>query len=148
MSNNERLKLLFLCTGNSCRSQMAEGWAKHLFGDKLEVSSAGSEPATVDPRAIEVMADVGIDLSTHCSKPVTEFRDVGVDRVFTLCGDAHEQCPLWLGAATVQHHGFADPPTLARDEDTAEGVLRHYRRVRDEIGNWIKTLEEGVRADG
>ncbi len=140
--------VLFLCTRNSCRSQMAEGWAKRLFGDKLVVSSAGSEPATVDPRAVEVMAEVGIDLSEHRSKSATEFRDAGVDRVFTLCGDAHEQCPLWLGAATIQHRGFADPPALAKAEQTAEAALQHYRRVRDEIGAWIKTLEEELQAHG
>lgn len=141
-------RILFLCTRNSCRSQMAEGWARHLLGSQFEVASAGSEPAAVDPRAVEVMAEVGVDLSAHRSKSVETFQDVQVDHVFTLCGDAHDQCPLWPGGATVQHRGFDDPPELAKAERTQEAALQHYRRVRDEISAWIKTLSEELVAHG
>jgi arsenate reductase len=141
-------RILFLCTKNSCRSQMAEGWARHLLGKRFEVVSAGSEPAAVDPRAIEVMAEVGIDLSAHRSKSVEAFKDAQIDHVFTLCGAAHDQCPLWPGGATVQHRDFDDPPELAKAEQTREAALQHYRRVRDEIGAWIKTLSEELVAHG
>jgi arsenate reductase len=141
-------RTLFLCTRNSCRSQMAEGWARHLLDSQFEVVSAGSEPATVDPRAVEAMAEVGIDLSAHRSKSVETFKGVQVDRVFTLCGDAGDQCPLWPGGATVQHRGFDDPPELAMAERTREAALQHYRRVRDETGAWIKTLSEELVAHG
>lgn len=139
--------ILFLCTSNSCRSQMAEGWAKHLFGDKLKVSSAGSDPTSVNPRAIEVMAEVGIDISAQHSKSAADFRTAGVDLVFTLCGDAREKCPIWPGAATIQHQGFDDPPALAKGEQSVAAELQHYRRVRDEIGAWIKRLEKEWNAN-
>jgi len=141
-------RILFLCTKNSCRSQMAEGWARRLLGSQFEVASAGSKPAQVDPRAVEVMAEVGIDLSGHRSKPVEPFKDRQVDHVFTLCGDARDQCPVWPGKATVQHRGFDDPPGLAKAEHSAEAALQHYRRVRDEIGAWIKTLSEELANHG
>ncbi len=141
-------RILFLCTRNACRSQMAEGWARSIIGTRFEVASAGSEPASVNPHAIEVMAEVGIDISAHRSKSVEDFRDVQIDHVYTLCGDAADRCPLWSGAATVQHRGFDDPPELARLERTPEGVLQHYRRVRDEIGDWVKTLSKELVSHG
>jgi len=141
-------RLLFLCTRNSCRSQMAEGWARNLLGSQFEVASAGSEPAAVDPRAVEVMAEIDIDLSAQRSKSVETFKDVPFDHVFTLCGDARDPCPLWPGAATVQHRGFDDPPELAKAERTREAALQHYRRVRNEIGTWIKALSKELMAHG
>ena len=140
--------ILFLCTRNACRSQMAEGWARQILGDGFQVASAGSQPATVDPCAVEVMAEVGIDLSTHRSKSLADFQNTPIDHVFTLCGDAHDACPLWPGAATVQHRGFDDPPHLAQAEATREAGLQHYRRVRDEIGAWIQTLAQELVTHG
>jgi arsenate reductase len=125
---------------------MAEGWARHLLGDRFEAASAGSAPATVDPRAVQVMDEAGIDISTHRSKSLEEFKDAGIDHVFTLCGDARDRCPVWPGDATLEHHGFDDPPRLAAPDESADEALQHYRRVRDEIGAWIRTLPEQLEA--
>lgn len=131
--------VLFVCTRNSCRSQMAEGWARHLHGAWLEPASAGSEPYRVDPLAIEVMAEVGIDIAGQRSKSVEEFRGASVEHVFTLCSDARESCPLWLGEGVVVHHGFDDPQRLVGAASTEDETLACYRRVRDEIGAWVRT---------
>ena len=128
-----RLKVLFLCTGNSCRSQMAEGWARILHGDIMEPFSAGTAPARIDPRAIEVMREVGIDLSRQRSKHVDELSGVAFDWVVTVCDSAQESCPVITGPAHRLHAAFDDPPRLAADAGTEEQALGHYRRVRDEI---------------
>lgn len=127
---------------------MAEGWARHLLGDRFEAASAGTEEAHVDPRAIAVMAEIGIDLAGHRSKSVDSLRGEAFDHVFTLCGNAQGSCPVWIGAATVQHHGFEDPPRLAAAAANEDAALEHYRRVRDEIGAWIKTLPGEVTSHG
>jgi arsenate reductase len=137
---NPKLKVLFVCTGNACRSQMAEGWARALHGDRLEPSSAGTAPQRVDPRAIRVMREVGVDLSGHRSKHVAEAIGTDFDLVVTVCDNANERCPVFPGQVRRLHAGFDDPPRLAAgaaDEDTA---LRHYRRVRDEIRAFVETL--------
>lgn len=136
----ERLKVLFLCTGNSCRSQMAEGWTRHLKGDEIDVYSAGVETHGLNPRAVKVMAEAGVDISDHHSKHVNDMLDTDFDYVVTVCGHAKENCPVFPGKAKVVHQGFDDPPKLAADAETEEEALDHYRRVRDEIRAYVETL--------
>ncbi len=133
------LKILFLCTGNSCRSQMAEGWTSHLKGDRIEAYSAGIETHGLNLDAVRVMAEAGVDISSHRSKLVGELRDVDFDYVVTVCGHASESCPVFSGKAKVIHVGFDDPPRLAADAKTEEERLAPYRRVRDEIRAFVET---------
>ena len=141
-----KLKVLFLCTGNSCRSQMAEGWALHLKSDCIEAYSAGIETHGMNPRAVKVMAEAGVDISGHQSKNVAELMDVPFDYVITVCSNANETCPAWLGRKTkVVHVGFDDPPKLAKNAKTEEEALAHYRRVRDEIKAYVLTLPESLK---
>ncbi len=133
--------ILFLCTGNSCRSQMAEGWARALKQDRLEVYSAGIERHGLNPLAQRVMAEAGVDISGHTSKTVDELRDVPFDLVITVCDHAHETCPAWLSEkARIVHAGFDDPPALAKSARSEEEALGHYRRVRDEIRTYVESL--------
>ena len=134
------LKILFLCTGNSCRSQMAEGWTRHLKGDLIEAYSAGIEAHGLNSDAVRVMAETGVDISNHRSKRVDELRDVDFDYVVTVCGHASESCPMFSGKAKIIHVGFDDPPQLAADAKTEEERLAPYRRVRDEIRAFVETL--------
>lgn len=138
--------VLFLCTGNSCRSQMAEGWAKALKGDTIEAYSAGVDPHGMNARAIQAMAEAGVDISTHHSKHLDELKDVKFDYVVTVCGHAHETCPVFPGTTKVVHVGFDDPPKLAKDAKTDEEALPHYRRVRDEIRTFIQSIEQRLDA--
>lgn len=126
-----RLRVLFLCTGNSCRSQMAEGWARALLGDAIEAHSAGTHPHGLNPLAVRAMAEAGVDISSHVSKRPEEIGG-RFDLVVTVCGSAHESCPVFPGARTV-HVGFDDPPRLAAGAASDEEAMPHYRRVRDEI---------------
>ncbi len=137
---NPKRKILFLCTGNSCRSQMAEGWARALRGDVLEAYSAGIETHGLNPLAVKVMAEAGVDISGHRSKHLDELRDIAFDYVITVCDRAAESCPRFPGKAKVIHHGFDDPPRLARTAATEAEALGHYRRVRDEIRAYVETL--------
>jgi arsenate reductase len=139
-----RLRILFLCTGNSCRSQMAEGWARHLKAQVIEPYSAGVEARGLDRRAVRAMAEAGVDISRHRSKNVAEVMAVPFDYVVTVCGHAHETCPVFPGKAKVVHVPFDDPPRLARGTRTEEEALNPYRRVRDEIRRFIETLPEGL----
>ena len=123
-------KVLFLCTHNSCRSQMAEGLVNHDLGDRITAFSAGTEATRVNPLAAKVMAEIGIDLSGHSSKTLDQFATESFDFVITLCGDANEKCPLFFGGVERLHMGFEDPSRLPGSE---EEVLPAYRRVRDEI---------------
>ena len=141
-----RLKVLFLCTGNSCRSQMAEGWARHLKGDCIDAYSAGIEMHGLNPHAVRVMAEAGVDISAQRSKKVDELADVGFDYVITLCGHARETCPMFPGSVRVVHVGFDDPPQLAEACDSAQGVMDCYRRVRDEIRAFVQTLPAALIA--
>ena len=143
----QKLKVLFLCTGNSCRSQMAEGWARHLKSDAIEAYSAGIEPHGLDPRAVRVMAEVGVDISGHRSKHIEELRGIQFDYVVTVCNRAHESCPLFPGKTKVVHVGFDDPPRLARQAKDEHEALSHYRRVRDEIRRFIESLPEGLQSE-
>ncbi len=143
----QKLKVLFLCTGNSCRSQMAEGWTRHLRGDRIEPYSAGIETHGLDPNAVKAMAEVGVDISGQRSKHVDEVMDVPFDYVVTVCDDAHESCPLFPERAKVVHVGFDDPPRLARNSTSEQERLDHYRRVRDEIRGFIDRLPEALTAN-
>ena len=109
-----KIKLLYLCTGNSCRSQMAEGWTRSLKGDTIEVYSAGIETHGLNPNAIKVMAEAGIDITTHKSQHINEFKDIPLDVVVTVCGHAHETCPFFPANCKVIHVGFDDPPKMAQ----------------------------------
>ncbi len=135
-----KLKVLFLCTGNSCRSQMAEGWARHLKGDVIEAYSAGIETHGLNPHAVRVMAEAGVDISAHRSKHVDEIREIPFDYVVTVCDHAYESCPLFPGKTKVIHVGFDDPPRLAKEVKTEQEALDHYRRVRDEIRRFVESL--------
>jgi arsenate reductase (thioredoxin) len=123
-------RVLFLCTANSSRSQMAEGIVNHLFGNKIAAFSAGTEATSVNFNAIKVMQEIGIDISSHSSKNLSEFDGQTFDYVITLCGDANETCPLYIGGTKKMHIGFDDP---AKANGTKEEVLCEFRRVRDEI---------------
>ena len=143
---SRKLKVLFLCTGNSCRSQMAEGWARQLRGEQIEAWSAGIETHGLNPRAVQVMAEAGADISGQRSKHVDELREVRFDYVVTVCDHAHESCPIFTGAPAVLHVGFDDPPRLARAAASEEEALSHYRRVRDEIRAFVETLPGALTA--
>lgn len=140
----QKLKILFLCTGNACRSQMSEGWARRLKGDLIEAYSAGVAPHGVDPRAVQVMAEAGVDISGHTSKHLDDLADVLFDYVVTVCDNAAESCPIFPGRVQKLHHSFQDPPRLAREATTEDEALSHYRRVRDEIRAFIETLPEAL----
>lgn len=139
-----RLKILFLCTGNSCRSQMAEGWARALKRDVIEAHSAGIEARGLNPLAVKVMAEAGVDISGQKSKRVDELKGVAFDCVVTVCDNAHETCPLFPGETRIVHVDFDDPPRLAREARTEEEALACYRRVRDEIRAFVEKLPEGL----
>lgn len=135
-----RKKILFLCTGNSCRSQMAEGWSRYLHGETIESFSAGTEPHGVNPLARRVMAEAGVDLSRHTSKHLNDLSHITFDLVITVCDTAATNCPLPPKGAPRIHFPFDDPPRLAQDAPTEEEALVHYRRVRDEIRAFIESL--------
>jgi arsenate reductase (thioredoxin) len=132
-------KVLFLCTGNSCRSQMAEGWARHLLSDRIEPYSAGIEAHGMNPNAVRVMNEAGIDITSQSSKLASTLADVPLDLVITVCGHADGNCPAFLGKTRVVHVGFDDPPNLAKTAANEEEALGHYRRIRDEIRDFITT---------
>ena len=146
---NDRLKLLFLCTGNSCRSQMAEGWARHLKGDVLDAYSAGIETHGLNPHAVKAMAEAGVDITSQRSENIKDFADQKLDVVVTVCGHAHETCPIFPADCRVVHVGFEDPPKMARE--LAEGgaseeeQMNCYRKVRDEIKAFVETLPEVLK---
>jgi arsenate reductase len=141
-----RPSILFLCTGNSCRSQMAEGLFRHLHGDSIAVFSAGIETHGLNPDAVEVMAEIGVDISGQESKTIDDLPRQDFDLVITVCGHADENCPVFPGDTTVIHRGFDDPPKLAAGAATREEALAHYRRVRDEIRDYVAGLpgESGI----
>jgi len=128
-------KVLFVCTGNSCRSQMAEGFLRHIAGDKYEAYSAGTHPSTLNPRATEVMREVGIDISGQRSKSLDEFLDRDMDIVITVCDHAKETCPVFPNANKTLHWSFSDPAEAGGSE---EEILQVFRKIRDQIHNKIK----------
>lgn len=129
-------RVLILCTGNSARSQMAEGFLRDLGSDHFEVESAGVEPSAVRPEAIKAMREIGIDISSHRSKSADEFVGQPFDVILTVCDHAKETCPVFPGQALRLHHSFEDPPAAGAEED--ETTMRSFRRVRDEIGEYIR----------
>ena len=142
-----KLKVLFLCTGNSCRSQMAEGWTRCLKSDVLEPYSAGIEKHGMNPHAVKVMAEAGVDISNQHSKTPADIGSVKFDYVVTVCGHANEHCPVFPGRAKVVHIGFEDPPKLTKHLPDGEEKLAVYRRVRDEIRNFVETLPGALTAN-
>ncbi len=140
-----QLRVLFLCTGNSCRTQMAEGWARKLRSDQVQPFSAGVEPAGLDPRAVQVMAESGVDISRQRSKHVDELADARFDLVVTLCDSARERCTVPPHAKRVIHVGFDDPPELAKQAQSEAEALDPYRRVRDEIRGFVESLDSEIR---
>jgi arsenate reductase len=138
---SEKPNILFLCTGNSCRSQMAEGWLRSLKSDKYNAYSAGLEKHGLNPNAIKVMAEAGVDISRHYSKTLDELTDIKIDIVFTVCGHADETCPVFPADCKKIHVGFDDPPKLAATASSEQEALDHYRRVRDEIRAFIDKIE-------
>ena len=138
------MKVLFLCTGNSCRSQMAEGWVRKLKADVIEPYSAGIEKHGMNPHAVKVMAEAGVDIANQYSKTPTDLGPIAFDYVVTVCGHANEHCPIFPGPAKVVHVGFEDPPRLTKDLPDGEPKLEVYRRVRDQIRDFVKGLPEGL----
>lgn len=134
----EKTSVLILCTGNSARSQMAEGLLRHDAGEFFEVESAGTKPSRVRPEAIAVMEEIGIDISEHRSKGVAEFADRGFDYVLTVCDHANETCPVFAGHTTRLHHSFEDPAAV---EGTEGERLAAFRRVRDQLRSYLKDLQ-------
>jgi arsenate reductase len=123
---------------------MAEGWVRRLYGDKIEVSSAGIEKHGLDPRAVKVMAEAGIDISSHQSKRIDDLANLEFDYVITLCDKAKESCPFFPGDAKLIHAGFPDPVALSKDSPDEDQKLLHYRRVRDEIAAFLEKLPEAL----
>lgn len=132
-------KILVLCTGNSCRSQMAEGYLRHLAGDRFEVVSAGLEPSVVNPKAIRVMLEDGVDISSHTSKDVAQFIGQHFDFIITVCDNAKERCPFFPGQTERIHWSFQDP---AAAKGTEEEVIAVFRGVRNQIKEKIKNFLE------
>ena len=138
--NTSRANVLFLCTGNSCRSQMAEGWGRHFHSNRYEFFSAGIEKHGLNPLAVKVMAEAGVDISGHSSKLLSELEPTTFDYVITVCDQANEQCPFFPGKAVKLHREFPDPPRLALSAVNEEEAIGHYRAVRDAIREYIVTL--------
>jgi arsenate reductase len=134
--------VLFLCTGNSCRSQMAEGWARALLADQVVAYSAGTVARGLDPRAVIVMSELDVDISNQTSKTLSDLADTELDLVVTLCSDADTHCPRLPESTLKIHHSFDDPPGLAQSASTEEEALAHYRRVRDEIRAFITAMPD------
>ena len=135
--------ILFLCTGNSCRSQMAEGFGRSLHGNKYKFFSAGTKKHGLNPFAVKVMSEVGVDISGHQSN-ITDEIDADIDYVFTVCSDAHENCPFFPGGK-IMHVGFDDPPKLTQDMTDENEILDVYRRVRDEIHEFVEDIESYLK---
>ncbi len=147
MKMDHKSRILFLCTGNSCRSQMAEAWTNALKGDWFEAYSAGVRPKGIDPLAVEAMAEAGIDISKQESKDIDSFGDMEFDYVVTLCDNARESCPFFPAKTGLIHHGFDDPPKLAETTDDKEEIKAHYRRVRDQIRVLVESFPEGLTVE-
>jgi arsenate reductase len=144
----KKTTILFLCTGNSCRSQMAEGWARKLKSESIEAYSAGIETHGLNPNAVRVMTEAGVDICGQRSKHVSELGNIAFDYVVTVCGNAQENCPVFPGKARIIHVGFDDPPRLAAAAKTEEERLAPYRRVRDEIREFVLGLPESLQDEG
>ena len=139
---SNKMTILFLCTGNSCRSHMAEGWSRHLRPDGIEPYSAGIEKHGLNAYAVRVMAEAGIDISRQRSKLIRELPVAAFEYVITLCGHAHETCPYFPGRTV--HRGFPDPPELVKNASSEEEVLQAYRMVCDQIREFVESLSESL----
>ena len=139
--SKDKIKILFLCTGNACRSQIAEGWAKHLKNDTIEAHSAGIRPIGVSSRAIKTMAEAGVDISDHTSKHLDELCNIDFDYVITLCDNAAQNCPVFTGKAKVIHKPFKDPYFATGSE---ENIMAEFRKVREQIKVFIETIPESL----
>ncbi len=135
----DKIKVMFLCTGNSCRSQIAEGWANHLKSDVMEAYSAGIRPIGVNPKTIEVMGEAGVDISDHTSKHIDDLAGIDFDYVVTVCDNAREQCPVFPDRAKLVNKAFEDPYFAAGSE---EEIMDVFRKVRDQIKTFIEELPE------
>jgi len=145
MTDSERIKILFLCTGNSCRSQMAEGWARQLKSDQIDAYSAGTVQHGLNRVAVQVMHEAGVNISQHRSKTLSQLKNIEFDYVITVCDNANEACPVFPGKTKVIHHGFDDPPRLAAEAATEDEAMDHYIRVRNEIRMFVETLPESIQ---
>ncbi|MFQ5772824.1 MAG: arsenate reductase ArsC [bacterium] len=141
VEDTSKIKVLFLCVGNSCRSQIAEGWARHLKSDVIEAFSAGVSPVGISSRAIKVMEEVDVDISGQASKHVDELLGIDFDYVVTLCDGARERCPLSPGKARMIHRGFEDPTFVIGSE---QEIMSAFRKTRDQIKAYIETLPESL----
>jgi arsenate reductase len=141
--SNEKFRVLFLCTGNSCRSQIAEGWARHLKADVVDAYSAGIRPIGVSSRAIKTMAEAGVDISSHTSKHIDDLGGIDFDYVVTLCDNAAQNCPVFPGKAKVVHKPFKDPYFATGSE---EQVMAEFRKVRDQIRAFIETIPDSLES--
>jgi len=142
--DKEKIKILFLCTGNSCRSQIAEGWARELKGNVIDAYSAGIRPIGVSSRTIKAMAEAGVDISMHQSQYIDEFSGIDFDYVVTLCDNAFESCPVFSGKARIVHKPFDDPYFASGSE---EQILTTFRKVRDDIRTFVETIPESLEAE-
>lgn len=142
--DKEKIKVLFLCTGNSCRSQIAEGWARYLKSNVIDAYSAGIRPIGVSSRAIRVMAEAGVDISMHQSQHIDEFSGIDFGYVITLCDNAAESCPVFPGKARIIHKPFDDPYFASGSE---EEVMATFRKVRDDIRTFIETLPQSMEGE-
>jgi arsenate reductase len=138
----KKIKILFLCTGNSCRSQMAEGWTRYLKGDTIKPYSAGIETHGLNQNAVKVMAEAGVDISHYASKHVRDLMNIPFEYVVTVCDSANESCPVFPGNVKRYHISFDDPPKLAKHAKSEEEALVHYRRVRDEIRSFVEKMPD------
>ena len=136
---NDKKKVIFICTGNSCRSQMAEGLLRAMAGDRFEIYSAGSHPSKVHPVAIKVMKEVGIDISTHTSDPIDKYLEHGINYVITICDHAREVCPVFPGKSKMMHWSIDDP---FRSWKNDHEVIGRYRKTRDEIHDRLNKFIE------
>lgn len=144
-SDKEKIKVLFICTGNSCRSQIAEGWARHLKGDIIDAYSAGIRPIGVSSRAIKAMAEAGVDISEQISQSLDEFSEIDFDYVITLCDNAAENCPVFTGRARVFHKPFEDPYFASGSE---EDIMETFRKVRNDIREFIEEMPNNLKDSG
>ena len=140
--NKKKIKVLFLCTGNSCRSQIAEGWARHLKSDVIEAYSAGVSPGLLNTRAVAVMAKAGVDISKQRSKHIDELMDIDFDYIVTVCDYAREQCPIFQRSVKHIHKLFSDPSFMEAPE---EKIMTEFRKLRDDIKAFIETMPESLR---
>ncbi len=147
-NKTDNKNILFLCTGNSCRSQMAEGWAKELLPESIGPFSAGTSPGRIDPLAVEVMQEAGVDISGGRAKHLNELADIDFSLVITLCSGARDRCPLFPEPVVTIHHGFDDPPGFAAGAESEEALRDTYRRVRDEIRDFVRKLPEILEERG